>query len=536
MNIATGPMKSKTSLLFIVAGALTLASTPNYSFLPAVWIAPLLWLFLARELRWKIFVPVFILIQAIVSIIGNIGIFPFPLPMMIIFYLIISVISAIPYLLDKLTDGKIPTLLHSLIFPSAMVVVQFVFAQGPSGTWGNIAYTQTSWILFMQSVSLGGIWLIDFMIYWFAPMVLLIRRFGFKKINMALYIIPILVLLGYGLYRLNISSNEEPGISIAGIVANPLPIGEALLFSEYGETLTIAPDIAQSDPLIQRLNQAYINFLEDPYSPRYKSVRNTLRKNTDDLFLRAEKYKSMDLVTWSEGAFQLIKPDEEALIERASALAKTMKTTLFLPLAVFHTGQVSPGVPFLENKIITISDEGQILHSYYKNVPVKGLEPSIPGDGNIPQIEIGAQRISPAICYDADFPGLIAQTGRKSTSILVLPSSDWKAIEKVHAHMALTRAIENDVTLFRPTANGYTIAVSGRGNVLFKESSFDGFEEVELDDLPGGSSNTFFSMFPNMVPLIALTVMSLTLLISIPKVQRWLTEVWTTANVSSTSN
>ncbi len=538
MNIATGPMKTKLIFLLVVAGtAASLASTPNYSTLIAAWIAPVIWLFLARELSWKIFTPGFILIHTIIGVIGNLEVFPFPLPAMVIFYLIISVISVIPFLLDKLTFGKSAPFLQSLIFPSAMVLIQFLSAQGPSGTWGNPAYTQTSWLPFMQSVSIGGIWIIDFMVYWFAPVSLLTILKGFRTVSTGAYILSMLALLVYGFIRLN---TEKPlhrsGISVAGIVANPLSIGEALLLSEYGDETTIPPDIAQSDPLIQQLNLAYINYLADHTNPRYEPVRNAIQDNINELFTRAEQFAGTDLITWSEGAFQLIKPDEDSLIHRASEWAKSNETFLFLPLAVFHTGQIEQGIPFLENKIIIISDNGEVIGSYFKNVPVEGLEPSIPGDGNIPYFIIGDQRISPAICYDADFPGLIAQTGQNSTALLILPSSDWKAIAGIHSRMAMTRAIENDITLFRPTANGHTIAVSGRGEKLFEQSSFDGFKETRLENLPAGASHTFFSTYPTLVPVISLFLLAVALVSAIPRVQQWLQAVWTKADVSSASN
>ncbi|MEJ2005714.1 MAG: nitrilase-related carbon-nitrogen hydrolase, partial [Cyclobacteriaceae bacterium] len=499
--------------------------------------APVLWLLLGRHLKWKIFVPIFVLLQTGISIVGNLEVFPFPLPAMVVFYLIATLISIIPYLLDKLTLGKVPLLVQSLIFPSSMVLVLFLFGHGPSGTWGNIAYTQTSWLVFIQSVSLGGIWLIDFLIYWFATVCLITLRHGFRTTAAGVFGASFLALLCYGVFRLNSNvSHVKEKLEVAGIVANPLFIGEALLLAEYEESTTIPADIAQSDPLLQRLNKAYVNFLADPSNPVYEPVMAAMQENTDQLFQRANHFSGKDLITWSEGAFQLIKPNEAEVIERATEWAESHRTTLFLPLAVFHTGRVTPGVPFLENKIVIISSTGEILYSYFKNVPVKGLEPSFPGDGNIPQFTIDGQTVSPGICYDADFPGLIAQTGQKASGILVLPSSDWKAIAEIHGQMAVMRAIENDVTLFRPTANGNTLAVSGRGEILFRESSFDGFEEVGLDHLPVGQSSAIFSIFPNLVPLSSVIVLGIVMLMAVPKVQQWLQVDWTRADVSSASN
>ncbi len=85
--------------------------------------------------------------------------------------------------------------------------------------------------------------------------------------------------------------------------------------------------------------------------------------------------------------------------------------------------------------------------------------------GKIPVIPTELGRLSPSICYDADFPQQMRQLGKSGTSLLMLPSGDWSAIAKYHAQMALFRAIENGCSIFRQTSGGLSVATDFRGKV-----------------------------------------------------------------------
>ncbi len=519
--IATNSLFRKKYLLVLAFACITgFTLSPKWTVLIAAWLSPAAWLYLTRKTKpWQVIIA-FVVLQTIITTIGNIDIIPFPAPVMITFSLIGSVVYLIPYLLDRFMDGRINQTLHSLIFPSAMTLCAYLFSLGPSGTWGNIAYTQSGWPILMQFASAGGIWGVSFLIYWFAPVAIdFIERLSVRHRTSIAYMICFAGIMLYGVIRLYLPPDDIKSVAITGIVANPLDIGEALYEAQYGEPVKIHPRISQSDPLIVKLNQAYADFLEDPFNPTYSGVIRSFDSNANDLFERAGRMMNDDnqIITWSEGAFQTIKPLEQKLIERARAFAIESSNTLYFPMAVFRPGEILPGIPFLENKILIITPDGEIVTTYFKNVPVEGLEPSVPGDGQIPVLKSGFINIAPAICYDADFPTMISQTGQKDVDLLILPSSDWYAIREIHSTMAAVRAIENDLTIFRPTANGNTLAIDGRGNILSKSSSFSGFDGIHLDQLPVGGNTTLYSQLPTTIPLISSLILIAGIILSVVK-------------------
>ncbi|MCA6078986.1 nitrilase-related carbon-nitrogen hydrolase [Fulvivirga sedimenti] len=517
----TNSLFRKHNLLMLAIACISgLALSPKWTILIAAWISPAAWLYLTRKTKlWQIIV-VFIILQSIITTIGNLDIMPLPLTVMIAFNLIGSAISLIPYLSDRFMAGRVNRVLHSLIFPSVMTLCTYLFSQGPSGTWGNISYTQSGWPILMQFASVGGIWGVSFLIYWFAPVIIdVIERRSIRQRSSIVYLTCFVGIMGYGLIRLNMPADNNKSIAITGIVANPLSIGEALYEAEYGETVKIHPRISQSDPLIIKLNEAYIDFLKDPFNPVYSAVIRSFDTNANELFERAERITQADnqVIAWSEGAFSTIKPLEEKLIGRARAFAMESSNTIYFPMAVFRPGEILPGIPFIENKILIITPDGETVTTYFKNVPIKGVEPSFPGDGNIPVLKLNDINISPAICYDADFPNLISQTGNKQVDLLILPSSDWYAIREIHATMASIRSIENDLTIFRPTANGNTLAIDGRGRILSKNSSFSGFDGIYLSQLPIGGNTTLYSQIPMAIPLISSLILILGIILSVAR-------------------
>jgi apolipoprotein N-acyltransferase len=68
--------------------------------------------------------------------------------------------------------------LRVLVFPSALVALQFASSHGAHGSWGSAAYTQAGNLPLLQSLSVFGLWGITFLIGWFASTVndLLERR------------------------------------------------------------------------------------------------------------------------------------------------------------------------------------------------------------------------------------------------------------------------------------------------------------------------------------------------------------------------
>jgi apolipoprotein N-acyltransferase len=91
---------------------------------------------------------------------------------------------------------------------------------------------------------------------------------------------------------------------------------------------------------------------------------------------------------------------------------------------------------------------------------------TIAGEKRLKSCSLGPVKVSGAICYEMDFPKFIQQAGQMGAELILAPSNDWPEIKNMHARMARLRAIENGISVFRPTAGGISLAVDPYGRPL----------------------------------------------------------------------
>jgi apolipoprotein N-acyltransferase len=164
-----------------------------------------------------------------------------------------------------------------------------------------------------------------------------------------------------------------------------------------------------------------------------------------------------------------------------------------MALAILDPGQNKP----LENKLVVAGPDGKIAMDYYKAHPVPGDEAaiSVTKDGRLQVMETPFGRISAVICFDADFPQLLAQAGALRSDIVLDPSNDWRAIDPWHTQMAGFRAIEEGVNLDRQTSHGLSDAFDYQGRTLAATDYYHSSDYAMVADLPTRGVRTIYSRF-----------------------------------------
>ena len=517
--------KNQNTVLLLLAFISGVLLSPKWTLAIAAWIHFTVLLRFYRDNNWKgylISIPVLVLS----SFIAQKEVLPFDTVTMYSFIIVATIIGLLPYLIDRFTYQLLPGWISTLIFPTIFTLFNYFIEQGPQGTWGNIAYTQYPFLYLMQISSITGIYGINFLIYWFASSCNYIyeKRSEGQKPQPIIWIMPIILVIsiGYGFVRLNDSSSDEKSVTVSAITMDNLRVGKSMYQAEFDKDIEIPKNVSQSDPILQEVYKGLVAFMRDPDNPKYKNAYSTM----DDLLnrymdaTRQVAEEGAKIITWSEGAVINIKSREEEYEKLVGALADELDIYLFFATAVFHPEKVGVEERFIENKVLTFGPEGKLLNSYFKNIPVFGVEPSFPGDGSIPVIETPYGHLSPIICYDADHPQLIQQISKQSTDMLVVPTGDWKAISPYHTQMAAVRCIENGVSMLKSTSNGLSAVIDDKGKIL---SSYDYFDDKEVKkivyDFNISSSETMYaSSFP--VFMTFLKIMAIVLILSIPL--KWL--------------
>jgi len=469
-----GVSGSWTWLWLAVATGLLLISSGANNVSLAAWLAPVFLLrFVRKQRAWVGLAVAYAVLVATMTFYFR-GMIPIPGVAYYIFLVLWGLPMVAPYFVDRLVAHRLTGLLATLVFPTAWVVTEYLLTHGPYGSWGDAAYSQYGNLPLLQVVSVTGMWGITFLIGWFAAVC-------------------------NWLWEDGLDSHRARGgawLCAGTIVAVTLLGGARMaLFPPSSQTVRVASlsrmkvQPEPSDTAWQHLlaNQASASEVEE--------VRAGTVAVSDNLLARAEReaQAGAKIVFWGEGNAPVLKEDEATLIGRGRELAAKYQIYLGMALATWHRGQSTP----LENKLMLIKPDGEVAWQYLKTRPVPGGEAAmaIPSDGKLREIDTPYGRLSSVICFDGDFPQLLAQAGALGADVVLDPSNDWQAIDPWHTQMASFRAIEQGFNLIRQTSHGLSAAYDYQGRRLAAMDHFQSTDYVMISDVPTRGVRTFYSRF-----------------------------------------
>jgi apolipoprotein N-acyltransferase len=233
--------------------------------------------------------------------------------------------------------------------------------------------------------------------------------------------------------------------------------------------------------------------LNQPTAADLASIRSWGAAVGNDLLARAERegQAGAKIVFWGETNAPVLKQDEAAFISRGTELASQYQMYLGMALGVWNMGKNPP----LENKLVLIKPDGRVAWEYNKVCPVPGPEAAmqIRGDGKLRILDTPYGRLSSVICFDADFPQLLAQAGALGADIVLDPSNDWRAIDPWHTQMASFRAIEQGANLVRHTSQGLSAAFDYQGRRLSAMDHYQTADYVLVSEVPTKGVRTVYS-------------------------------------------
>jgi apolipoprotein N-acyltransferase len=474
--------------LFIAAVLFPFANGAQCIWL-AAWLAPIFLLRFTRRHRLAVVIPVTLLVQVVACALQFRGMMPYPLQVRATIILVYSVSFAVPYIGDRLLISNLVGFPRSLVFPLLWASTEFLMSFGPFGSWCSIPYSQSELLSLIQVVSVTGLYGVTFLIGWFAAAANAFweewgESYRLPRVGIASLLLVVSVVLVGGL-RLS-------------------------LFPPGAETVRIA-SLSKLDQEVHPVAETALRFKE--HSPLTNEEIETVRLRTvaasENLLARAEHeaQAGAKIIFWGEGNALIVKEDEGEVIRRGKLLATKYGVYLAMAVASWHLETT----PHLENKIVMITPEGQADWQFLKANPVPGREATISmrGDGKMQVSETPYGRLSGIICFDADFPRLLAQTAHLKTDIVLDPSNDWREIDPYHTRMAAFRAIEQGVNLVRHTSHGLSAAFDYQGRQLASMDHFVTNDRDMVAQVPTRGTRTLYSMKGDWFPWTCVTVLSL---------------------------
>ncbi len=488
----------RVAVLFAIV-LLSILGSPKFMMPAAAWLGPALLVWFVRNHPVKQVLGWGIPALWVSGAVGMHGLVPMPDAAFAVFIAVAAPLGLLPYLLDRWLAPRLRGFAATLALPCIMVAWEYGQSFGNTGVWPSVANSQFGFNSLVQLASVTGLWGISFVVYWFAATVnwALTGPAAPRARGLLTYGGVLAAVLLFGALRTAPALRSgQPTVRVAGITVDNLRCLEAMYADWFGKPVHLPADASQSSPALQEVQRAFGPFIAQPHHARFRTTHGVFTQLHDSLFAltRREARGGARIILWSEGNAFVLKENEADLVKRGAAFAAAHRVYLLMSLAVILPGEVTAERKFLENKTVLVGPDGRVLNTYLKNIPVPGVEPAVPGDGTIPVIPTPYGTISPAICYDADFPQLLRQTGQRGTDLLLLPAGDWKAIAPFHSYMAVFRAVENGFSVVRQVNHGESLAADAYGNLLASASFFGGADKTLVAYLPTRRVPTLYNL------------------------------------------
>jgi apolipoprotein N-acyltransferase len=424
--VSNPPVPDRWSYLWLAIGAILLIlSTGQFRLAFAAWVAPVFLIRFFRSQRvgkgyWitllVLYVSLAISWRAVLEFIG-------PLPVFLIFNIMITLAGSLPYLADRLLAPRVQGFTATLVFPLAVTTQFYLYNLiSPIGSFGTTGYEQYNNLALIQLVSVTGIWGLTLLVSWFGPVVNWAweQSFNWPQIRrgLAVWAGVVTAVLIFGGLRLAFAQPPAGTVRIHS-------------FSPEREQLSEIPDMETDPDGFRRAMQMRNEVL----------IAGTLR----------EARGGAQIVLWPETAGGGVAEDANALIARVQEVAKQEGIYVAMGLEIHFPEQQRPW----ENKLIVIDPSGEIIINHDKFgatffYNMKGYGEALQGEFALQTADTPFGTLTGVVCWDADFPMTMKQAGKERADILLVPIGDPPgSMAVLHAQQHVFRAIENGVSLVR---------------------------------------------------------------------------------------
>ena len=137
------------------------------------------------------------------------------------YYALGGALGVLPFVTDTALRSRLPRWARTLVFPSTAVALDWAFGLSSLGTLGSVAYSQFGFGSLTQLASITGIWGINFLIMWLAPVANELWEHGFDWRTGTLTFTPfaavLLLTLSLGELRLGFFEAEVSTVRVAAL-------------------------------------------------------------------------------------------------------------------------------------------------------------------------------------------------------------------------------------------------------------------------------------------------------------------------------
>ncbi len=432
-----------------ISAALYYASTGLTGVSSAAWFAPLPVLLVAFTSSGRTAV----LCSFAAYLLGSLNLYSYlamvmPAPLVVVLLAARATMFALAVAAARWSLGRLPAWAAALTFPAVWTTYEFLLSLvSPHGTALSLAYSQTGFLPLLQIVSITGIWGVTFLVT-LVPSALAVA-FARRSARVLLPVAVLLVMVvGYGALRMQ-GAAGGPLVRV-GMAATDRGLDEAFHAEDAAKAMSVARGYADRARRLVAQGAQVVIFPEK---------------------------------------FVGVTPVDSAEVRRVfSETARGLRVTLIAGLNL-------AGSPPSRNVAVVFAPDGQLVAEYQKRHLLPGPETgyavgTVPGIFHPPGVLWGVQ-----ICKDMDFPRWSREYARRGVRIMAVPAWDFVVDRRLHARMAVVRAVENGFTLARVAQQGLLTFSDAYGRILAETSSGNGPDALLTRDLGPGPGGTFYTRF-----------------------------------------
>lgn len=439
---------------------------------------------------------------------------PFSNSVSVLLTFLAACVYALPFWIDRLTYKRGPWAVSVLMFPLASTALDYIMELTRLGSLFSLAPTQFDNKPLLQISSIFGGKGIVFLLTLTAVLIVVNWK-NRKKLAVCLGIL--LLIHAFGLIRMEYHAKKIEAADRITIGWSAAPVTDDSFFVEE---------------------------LDGSLEENAACLESTL--------LLAKK-EGIELLCFPEESFYLDADAHDAFIERAQELAARYGINLLLSVEsefpdadVLESGVSESDLSESDvsesniseadasesdslnaddelgiNHCLFINTSGKIASDYMKTmlIPVAEEPYYTEGKGELPKVHAEIDQkdlvLSYAICFDGDFASYV-RTIPDETDLFIDVSWDWPQVDDLHYRIIGLRAVENGLSVIKPTINGFTTVTDYVGSVHSMTHSDDtGYNRVILVEPPLATCRTIYHAYGDKIDFSFLIGVVILLILSV---------------------
>jgi apolipoprotein N-acyltransferase len=460
----------------LLTAAMIWFGTGMQPFWPLMWFAPLPVLLFAADASWW----GALLVGGLACVLGNLNLWDYfhstlgaPLSIVLRIYITLGLMFALAVLLYRVLLRRRAWWSALLAFPASWTSFEYLLnLASPHGTAGSLAYSQLSFLPFLQLASLTGPWGMSFLLMLFSSALAIGIHLYRSDRNQALNIFGvstgvIAAVLVFGAVRLMLPA---PG--------QPVKVG--LVASDARDNGDVADEGAPTADLFRA------------YAPSVAALAS----------------QGADVVVLPEKLGVAVEPDTKAVDAELQSLAEQTHVRVVAGLIRVVPPSATNALKIRYNEARVYTPGAPVL-SYDKQHMLPPYESNLtPGTSlTLMAAAGGAGTWGVEICKDMDFTQPSRQYGEAGAGLMLVPAWDFVDDYIEHGHIAIMRGVEGGFSVVRSAKRGSIYVSDNWGRVLAEVKSDAAPFATLLATVSAVHDNTLFQLLGDWFAWVAVMLL-----------------------------